>query len=93
MTTIAPGPGQATNATCRRGRIGHEQIFVAKTRLHTLYIAGAMKLPTSDYSHSPHPDDAKPPQAAFAAIRLPRTCVSLSSAPACWFRRSNSPFR
>jgi hypothetical protein len=29
----ASGPGQATSATRRHGRIGHEQIFVAKTRL------------------------------------------------------------
>jgi hypothetical protein len=32
----ASGPGQATSATRRHGRIGHEQIFVAKTRLRTL---------------------------------------------------------
>jgi hypothetical protein len=28
------GPGQATSATRRHGRIGHEQIFVAKTGSH-----------------------------------------------------------
>jgi hypothetical protein len=27
-------PGQATSATRRRGRIGHEQIFMAKTGAH-----------------------------------------------------------
>jgi hypothetical protein len=30
---FAWGPDQATSATRRHGRIGHEQIFVAKTRL------------------------------------------------------------
>src|SRR5207302_4370590 len=38
------GPGQATSATRRHGRIGHEQIFVAKTRLRTLCTQAALRI-------------------------------------------------
>jgi hypothetical protein len=38
------GPGQATSATRRHGRIGHEQNFVAKTRLRTLCTQAALRI-------------------------------------------------